>query len=569
MAAQQVVPLNEGWRRIHDEGVLVLEEFLQTGQIRESVTQTAGKPKRIFSNADYTELYTLVYNMCTQRSPNNWQSQLYAKYGETMQAYISKKVLVGLEKRSGVDLLRSLKTAWSNHQIYVKWMTRFFTYLDRYYVKLQAVPSLSAKGYGIFQTHVFQAISGETREALLAAIRSERDGEANFDGDLVKTVCSIFIELGLYVSTGHELQHSVLATAATSATQGAFSHPQHGLQIYISEFEAYFLPDSKDYYARQAAGWLETNSFSEYLQQADQAIKKESERVKAYLHRTTEHKLKMVLLDAFLNEDTRKILLDKPTAMSWLLENDKRDDLSRAHKLFSLIDNGLAPLAQTFKQHVTAKGNAIVEERLKQLDSEASSSTKKANANDGLNDPTFIQKLLDLHDHYKAVVTNSFSSDSLFQKALKEAFEAFVNRDMGKHSAAALMSHFCNRLLKKGGTPGERLNDRQVDDTLKKVVDLFNYLSEKDLFAEIYRNQLAKRLLEDASASDEAEKSLISMLKMKCGAQFTSKMEGMCNDLKLATDENSKFDEWCAEKGKKSDGAHHGRRRGGHGRKFK
>lgn len=77
-------------------------------------------------------------------------------------------------------------------------------------MKLQAVPSLSAKGYGIFQTHVFQAISGETREALLAAIRSERDGEANFDGDLVKTVCSIFIELGLYVSTGHELQHSVV-----------------------------------------------------------------------------------------------------------------------------------------------------------------------------------------------------------------------------------------------------------------------------------------------------------------------------------------------------------------------
>lgn len=74
-------------------------------------------------------------------------------------------------------------------------------------------------------------------------------------------------------------------------------------------------------------------------------------------------KLAQVLLDAFLNEDTRKILLDKPTAMSWLLENDKRDDLSRAHKLFSLIDNGLSPLAQTFKQHVTAKGNAIVEER--------------------------------------------------------------------------------------------------------------------------------------------------------------------------------------------------------------
>ncbi len=33
--AGQVVPLNEGWSRIHKEGVLVLEEFLQEGTIYE------------------------------------------------------------------------------------------------------------------------------------------------------------------------------------------------------------------------------------------------------------------------------------------------------------------------------------------------------------------------------------------------------------------------------------------------------------------------------------------------------------------------------------------------------
>ncbi len=43
---------------------------------------------------------------------------------------------------------------------------------------------------------------------------------------------------------------------------------------------------------------------------------------------------------------------------------------------------------------------------------------------------------------------------------------------------------------------------------------------------EFYRNFLSKRLLQQKSASTEAEKLVISKLKMRCGAQFTSKLEG-------------------------------------------
>lgn len=38
-------------------------------------------------------------------------------------------------------------------------------------------------------------------------------------------------------------------------------------------------------------------------------------------------------------------------------------------------------------------------------------------------------------------------------------------------------------------------------------MELFSFLSDKDLFAEIYRNQLSKRLLYETSASEDAEKS--------------------------------------------------------------
>ena len=61
-----------------------------------------------------------------------------------------------------------------------------------------------------------------------------------------------------------------------------------------------------------------------------------------------------------------------------------------------------------------------------------------------------------------------------------------------------------------------------LEDKLEKVVRLFSYLSDKDIFAEFYKKQLAKRLLLARSSSDDAERSMIAKLKLRCGAQACS-----------------------------------------------
>ena len=67
------------------------------------------------------------------------------------------------------------------------------------------------------------------------------------------------------------------------------------------------------------------------------------------------------------------------------------------------------------------------------------------------------------------------------------------------------------------------------------------------MFAEIYRQQLSKRLLNQKSASDDNEKNMIGKLKLKCGAQFTAKMEGMMNDLVLGVEHGQDFDAYFKE----------------------
>ncbi|CAJ1446428.1 unnamed protein product [Effrenium voratum] len=383
-----------------------------------------------------------------------------------MSDYVQRQVLPALKDKTDIPLMKELLHRWSNHKIYVKWMDRFFTYLDRYYVKLQSVEPLHNRGYSIFNTQVFQIVIKDTRAALLKVINQERQGE-HIDQDLVKGVIEIYIDLGL-----------------------------NNTNLYNTEFEESFLPATTSYFVRQASGWLSEDSFPEYLRKAEAALHAEEQRCHNYLSRTTLPKLKNVVIQAVLAQPQAQ-LLEKETGVVYLLDNDKREDLARMHRMFTLVDNGLAPIAQSFRQYVTDRGNQIVDERVEQQKSISS----KAEA---LNDPTFIQTLLELHDRFKGIVHECFSQDSLFQKSLKEAFEVFVNRDIGKFSFAALMSSFCDRILKKSG---ERLSDEQVETLLTKMVELFSFLSDKDLFAEIYRNQLSKRLLYETSASEDAEKS--------------------------------------------------------------
>eukprot|EP00933_Yihiella_yeosuensis_P082230 TRINITY_DN96019_c0_g1_i1.p1 TRINITY_DN96019_c0_g1~~TRINITY_DN96019_c0_g1_i1.p1 ORF type:complete len:754 (-),score=158.91 TRINITY_DN96019_c0_g1_i1:130-2391(-) len=508
MSIASIVPLEDGWEKINNEGIKVLEEFLDSGHIRASVPQNNDpkKPRNVFSKANYAELYTTVYNMCTQRTPNNWSQQLYQRYGDAMSDYVQRQVLPALKDKTDMALMKELLQRWSNHKIYVKWMDRFFTYLDRYYVKLQSVEPLANRGYTIFNQKVFQVCIKDTRAALLRIINLERQGE-HIDQDLVKGVIEIFIDLGLGSPT-----------------------------LYNTEFEEYFLPATSDYFVRQASGWLSEDSFPEYLRKAEVALNAEEQRVTNYLHRSTQTKLKHVVIQALLAKPQAH-LLEKETSVVYLLDNDKREDLARMHRMFTLVDGGLAPITAAFRQYVTDRGNKIVDERVEQ-------SKQIASKSEALGDPTFIQTLLDLHDRFKGIVQECFSQDSLFQKALKEAFEVFVNRDIGKFSFAALMSSFCDRILKKSG---ERLSEDAVEILLSKMVELFSFLSDKDLFAEIYRNQLSKRLLYETSASEDAEKSMIAKLKMKCGSQFTSKLEGMLSDLLLALDTQKDFKEYTEQ----------------------
>ncbi|KAH8071450.1 hypothetical protein JL721_4429 [Aureococcus anophagefferens] len=464
MLSPKIIALEEGWNNeIKAKAIDVLEEMLNNGFDQKS--------QRLFAPKEYVQTYTTCYNMCTQRSPYNWSEQLYQRHGETICDYLTKtvrgprplaarpaphssaprpQVLPALRHQHNDFLLTELTKRWANHKIMNKWMRLFFMYLDRYYVKHHSLPTLDVAGLKHFKTLVYNEVKKDVVNAMIGLIDAERD-EKLIDRGLVKNCVELLEAMGM-----------------------------GSLDAYVTDFEDQLLGSTKEYYARKSQEWVETDDTPTYLAKAEVALDAEKARVAHYLNSASEPKLLRVCEHEIL-ELRETVLLEKEgSGCRALLANDKAADLSRMYRLFSRVPNGLPPMAALVRAHIEAMGNEVINRREARLE---------AGEKDSNQDPAFVKELLALHDKYMAVVSAQFAGNALFQKALKEAFVEFTNRDVGKFTNAELMSSFCDRILKSGG---EKLSDEDVESYLEKTVQLFSYLTDKDLFAEIYRNQLAK-----------------------------------------------------------------------------
>lgn len=140
-----------------------------------------------------------------------------------------------------------------------------------------------------------------------------------------------------------------------------------------------------------------------------------------------------------------------------------------------------------------------------------------------------------MKDKFNKIIDLAFSNDKLFMKDLNSSFEFFMNLNP---RIPEYISLFVDDKLRKGL---KGVSEDVVEIILDKVMVLFRYLQEKDVFEKYYKQHLAKRLLSGKTVSDDAERSLIVKLKTECGFQFTAKLEGMFTDMKTSVDTMKSF----------------------------
>lgn len=76
------------------------------------------------------------------------------------------QVLPSLREKHDEFMLRELVRRWSNHKIMVRWLSRFFHYLDRYFIARRSLPPLHEVGLACFRDLVIMFIFSKSYKVI-------------------------------------------------------------------------------------------------------------------------------------------------------------------------------------------------------------------------------------------------------------------------------------------------------------------------------------------------------------------------------------------------------------------
>ncbi|KAK9837407.1 hypothetical protein WJX81_000098 [Elliptochloris bilobata] len=434
------------------------------------------------SGLSFEELYRNAYNMVI----NKFGDRLYNGLVETITGHL-RTVAARVEAAQGEGFLRELKTRWEHHNKSMQMIRDILMYMDRIYVKHNDKAPVHQLGLDLWRDCVVRR--RDTRERLLLLllgnVHKERQGEV-IDRALMRSVTMMLMDLGP--------------------------------NVYQEDFERAFLQEAAEFYQGEAQAYLASCDCPGYLRKAERRLVEEKERVAHYLDQSSEPKILRVVETELIQKQMRALAEMENSGLVPLLMADRAEDLARMHTLFARVEGGSELLRASMGAHLRATGKALVEdpERTK--------------------DPIdFVQRLLAEKDKYDRLIAASFNNEKAFQNVLNTAFEHFINLSS---RAPEYISLFMDDKLRKGL---KTASEDDMEAVLDRVMMLFRYLQEKDVFEKYYKQHLAKRLLSSRTVSDDAERSLLVKLKTECGYQFTSKLESMFTDIKTSRDTMADF----------------------------
>ncbi|CAH9084543.1 unnamed protein product [Cuscuta europaea] len=429
------------------------------------------------SGLSFEELYRNAYNMVLHK----FGETLYSGLVLTLTVHL-KEISKSIEAAQGGLFLEELNRKWDDHNKALQMIRDILMYMDRTFIPNTHKTPVYELGLNLWRDNVIHSVKIQTRlqDTLLKLVEQERTGEV-INRSLMRNITKMLTDLGI--------------------------------SVYEDNFEIPFLEVSADFYQAESQGFIESCDCGQYLKKAEKRLNEEIERVSHYLDPRSEAKITAVVEREMVESHMQRLVHMENSGLVNLILDDKYDDLGRMYNLFRRVSNGLSLLKDVMTSHVREIGKQLV------TDPEKSK------------DPVdFVQRLLDEKDKHDRIINKAFNNDKMFQNALNSSFEYFINLNP---RSPEFISLFVDDNLRKGL---KGVSEEDVEILLDKVMTLFRYLQEKDVFEKYYKQHLAKRLLSGKTVSDDAERSLIVKLKTECGYQFTSKLEGMFTDMKTSQD---------------------------------
>lgn len=266
--------------------------------------------------------------------------------------------------------------------------------------------------------------------------------------------------------------------------------------------------DTKEYYAKLSAQFIERNSTSAYVLFATGELSNEMERAK-YLWESNSAAIEIIsrISELELIEKHKDKLQEEFNRM---LQSESIKDLNILFKLLGKNEGTTLALQQCLKQLI-----------IKDFD-------KMYNAI-GQSCQEIVSHVIFIYQKYVKFVKDAFNNEQIMQDTLQESLSRIMNQTIKK--SWILFSTFVDDLLRKKGV---------IDSSSIEIVKLFANLTDKfDDFVSDYKEKLAQRIIFKAVEISE-EENILDILKSveKFTAEQNCHLNRMLQDFKEKPDDS-------------------------------
>lgn len=329
-------------------------------------------------------------------------------------------------------------------------------------------------------------------------------------------------------------------------------------KLYLTVFEPAFLAASEAFYESESASLVAQADAGTFCKHAKRRSNEEQDRCRSTLSILSSAKIRTVFEEKFIKHNIREVITMEGSGVKYMLKTDRMNELEMVYDLVARVDDKKEELKLAVQERIVELGTELnsaastmasgpTAKNLNQ-EGETAEVEAKASAGKAISQQTvaaikWVDDILELKEKFDNVLALAFKSDQGLQTAFTRSFTDFINAFI---RSSEYLSLFFDENMKKG-IKGKTENE--VDALLDKGITLLRYIRDKDLFERYYKKHLSKRLLMKRSISMDAERQMISKMKMEVGNSFTQKIEAMFKDMAVSEDLTSNYKQEVAALG--------------------
>lgn len=273
------------------------------------------------------------------------------------------------------------------------------------------------------------------------------------------------------------------------------------VEIY-SEFEREYLESLERFYQGQAEERRKWYHIGEYLEYAEDIIRKEQQIWDQYLDKKTVKKVGNLMIEILVRRNVKYLMSRVEEIMD-----------CRGYKELASMYNLIQKASQTHELKASLESYII----------------SKINYLLSLSLNSLIQNLISLYLQTSQTFSKSLPNSSPFAEIPHQCFKS----SLFPHSN--LLSYLLCRYLDSLLRPSNQPSDSTILSSLSNSMFLFDILTDKDLFSEYYTKFLCSRLLFNSYISLDLEQTALNKLRLSSYANYTERMSSMIGDIQISS----------------------------------